>query len=159
MNEGLLNKIASQKKNILTSDKWQGREKVYIDGIELLDEILRTRQYKHSLHIKYLANHHENQIMKIRFSPNPFSFVFLLTGIKQYYIVLETLDLEEATYIWRTEKNNLTLIEAVKGNDNQINIIREIERLAFLVSSPDNFIGILHDYSDKSNGFVLWKNA
>jgi len=37
--------------------------------------------------------------------------------------------------------------------------MREIERLAFLVSSPDNFIGILHDYSDKSKGFVFWKTV
>ena len=78
----MLNKIASQKKNILTYDEWQGREKAYNDGIELMNEILRTKLYRHSLHIKYLANHHENQIMKIRFSLNPFSFVFLLTGIK-----------------------------------------------------------------------------
>lgn len=45
------------------------------------------------------------------------------------------------------------------GIDKQFTIIRQKGRLAFLVSSPDNFIGILHDYSDKSKGFVFWKTA
>lgn len=45
------------------------------------------------------------------------------------------------------------------GTDNHFTIIREKGRKTFLVSSPDNFIGILHDYSDKSKGFVFWKTA
>jgi hypothetical protein len=94
LNKGLFNKFSLQKKNILTSDEWQGREKLYNDAKELLNEILRIRQYRHSLHIQYLSNHHENLIMKIRFALNPFFFVFLLAGIQQYYIVLETLDTE-----------------------------------------------------------------
>lgn len=85
----------------MNSDEWQGREKLLNDGKELLNEILINKQDKYSFHIQYFANNIENQIMKFRFSLNSFSFVFLLAGIKQYYIVLETLDLEEATYIWR----------------------------------------------------------
>jgi hypothetical protein len=53
----------------------------------------------------------------------------------------------------------LSLIEAVKEIDNQLNIISEKGRLAFLVNSPDNFTRILRDYSDSSKGFILWKTA
>ena len=59
-----------------------------------------------------------SQIMKIRFVLNPFSFVFLLAGGQSYFVVLETLDTEEATYIWRTPKDKATLMEEVKQIDN-----------------------------------------
>src|SRR5690606_17234624 len=110
-------------------------------------------------HIQYLADRHENQIMKIRFVLSPFSFVFLLAGESSYFIVLETLDTEEATYIWHTQKNKAALIEEVKHIDKQLSIIREKGRQAFLENSPENFARILHDYSDNKKGFVIWKSG
>jgi hypothetical protein len=124
-----------------------------------LNEILKNKQYKHSQHIQYLADRHENQVMKIRFVLSPFSFVFLLAGEQSYFIVLETLDTEEATYSWHTQKNKASLIEEVKQIDNQLSIIREKGRQAFLENSPVNFTKIIHDYSDNKKGFILWKSA
>jgi hypothetical protein len=46
------------------------------------------------------------QILRIRFVLTPFSFLFLLHGNKKYHIVWETLNSEEATYIWHFEKSN-----------------------------------------------------
>ena len=100
-----------------------------------------------------------SQIMKIRFVLNPFSFVFLLAGEQSYLVVLETLDTEEATYIWHTPKNKASLIEEVKQIDNQLSIIREKGRQVFLENSPENFTKIIHDYSDNKKGFILWKSA
>ncbi len=159
LNKGLLRQFTSQKKNILTSDELQGQNKVYLNAEELLNQILRNRQYKHSEHIQYLADKHESQVMKIRFVLSPFSFVFLLAGHEHYYIVVETLDTEEATYIWKTPKNRVSLIEEVKQIDTQLHIIREKGRQVFLENSPDNFTRIMHDYSDNKKGFVLWKSA
>jgi hypothetical protein len=99
------------------------------------------------------------QIMKIRFVLSPFSFVFLLAGVQSYLVVLETLDTEEATYIWHTPKDKVTLMEEVKQIDRQLNIIREKGRQNFLEISPDNFTRILHDYSDNKKGFIIWKSA
>lgn len=104
LNKGLLKQFTSRKQNIVTSDELQEQGKIYSNAEELLNEILKNKQYKHSQHIQYLADKHENQVMKIRFVLNPFSFVFLLTGEQSYFIVLETLDTEEATYIWHTPK-------------------------------------------------------
>ncbi|MFA5298367.1 MAG: DEAD/DEAH box helicase family protein, partial [Lutibacter sp.] len=157
LNKGLLGKFTSQNKNILTSDELQDQKKVYADAEELLNKILQNKQYKHSQHIQFLAYKHENQTMKIRFVLNPFSFVFLLAGEQLYYIILETLDTEEATYIWHTPKNKSLLIEEVKQIENQLNIIKEKGRQAFLENSPENFSRIMHDYSDNNKGFILWK--
>lgn len=159
LNKGLLKQLNPKKKNILTSDELQEQNKIYSNAEELLNEILKNKQYKHSLHIQYLADKHESQVMKIRFVLNPFSFVFLLSGEQNYFVVLETLDTEEATYIWNTPKNKSSLIEDVKQIDNQLNIIREKGRQAFLENSPDNFTRVIHDYSDNKKGFIIWKSA
>lgn len=159
LNKGLLKQFTLKKQNIVTSDELQDQGKVYSSGEELLNDILKNKQYKHSQHIQYLADKHESRVMKIRFVLNPFSFVFLLSGEQNYFVVLETLDTEEATYIWHTPKNKASLIEEVKQIDNQINIIREKGRKIFLENSPDNFIRIMHDYSDNKKGFIIWKSA
>jgi len=159
LNKGLLKQFTPKKQNILTSDELQGQEKIYSNAEELLNEILKNKQYKHSQHIQYLAERHESQVMKLRFVLNPFSFVFLLAGERNYYVVLETLDTEEATYIWHTQKNKASLIEEVKQIDDQLSIIREKGRQTFLENSPENFAKIIHDYSDNKKGFIIWISA
>jgi superfamily II DNA or RNA helicase len=159
LNKGLHKQFNPKKKNILTSDELQEQDKIYSNAEELLNEILKNKLYKHSQHIQYLADRHESSIMKIRFVLNPFSFVFLLAGEQNYFVVLETLDTEEATYIWHTPKNKSSLIEEVKQIDDQLSIIREKGRQVFLENSPDNFTRILHDYSDNKKGFIIWKSA
>lgn len=155
----LLKQYNPKKQNILTSEELQEQEKVYANAEDLLNEILKNKHYKHSQHIKYLADRHENQVMKIRFVLNPFSFVFLLAGENSYFILLETLDTEEATYIWHTSKNKASLIEEIKQIDNQLSTIKENGRQAFLENCPENFTRIIHDYSDRKKGFIIWKSA
>lgn len=159
LNKGLLKQFTPKKQNILTSDELQEQGKIYSNAEELLSEILKNKQYKHSQHIQYLAGRHESSVMKIRFVLNPFSFVFLISGEQNYFVVLETLDTEEATYIWHAPKNKASLIEEVKQIDNQLSIIREKGRQFFLENSPDNFTRILHDYSESKKGFIIWKSA
>ena len=95
--------------------------------------------------------------MKVRFVLQPFSFVFLLAGTKSYHIVLETLDTEEATYIWHSEKSKSALIDTIKQIDKELNIIKEKGRQAYLETNPNNFSRIIHDYSDSNKGFSTWK--
>jgi superfamily II DNA or RNA helicase len=159
LNKGLLKQFSPKKKNILTSDELQEQDKIYSNAEDLLNEILKNKQYKHSQNIQYLADRHESQVMKIRFVLNPFSFVFLLASENGYFIILETLDTEEATYIWHTPKNKASLIEEVKQIDNQLSVIREKGRQTFLEKSPENFARIIHDYSDNKKGFIIWKSA
>lgn len=158
LNKGLIGQTPITKQNIITSDELQNKQNVYANAESILTNLLKNKNYKHSQHIQFLADNHESNTMKIRFVLQPFSFVFLLSGEQQYHIVLETLDTEEATYIWHTAKDRQMLIETIKQIDQQLNIIRKKGRQTFLESNPKNFNRIMHDYSDDNKGFMLWKN-
>jgi superfamily II DNA or RNA helicase len=132
--------------------------KLYDSGDELLDDFLQNQNYKHQKHLQYLADHHERTILKIRFVLNPFSFVFLLAGKTGFHIVLETLNTEEASYIWHFDNNKKSLPDKLKQVDNDLNTIRNNGRQAFTENPSDNFSRILHDYSNEKKGFIIWKD-
>jgi superfamily II DNA or RNA helicase len=145
--------------NILATPELQNsKQALYPDGLQLLNDMLKNKDFKHSQQLRFLANQHEGEYLKIRFVLNPFAFIFLLSGKEQFHIILETLDTEEATYLWHTDKNKHALISKVKEVDQQLSIIRNKGRQAFLETNPVNFSRILHDYSDKKKGFVIWKD-
>jgi len=147
------------EENLLTTTELQnGKQQLYSDGQQLLDDILKKKNFKHSQQLRFLANRHEGTHLKIRFVLNPFSFVFLLSGEQQFHIILETLDTEEATYLWHIDKNKQAPVEKVKEIDQHLDIIRNKGRQAFLETNPEGFSRILHDYSDKKKGFIIWKD-
>lgn len=152
---------ANQKGNeqLLTVENMQDKkEQLYSDGNELLEDILKGKEFRHSKQLKFLAIKHERSILKIRFVLSPFSFVFLLSGQEQFHIILETLDTEEATYLWHCVKTKQALIKKVKEIDEQLNLIRNKGRHAFLETKPKDFSRILHDYSNVKKGFIIWKD-
>ena len=89
----------------------------------------------------------------------PFSFVFLLYGEQQFHLVLETLDTEEATYLWHFDKGLYLLRERVAMVDRDLQLIRNKGRQAFLANPPSNFSKIVHDYTDERKGFRVWKDV
>ena len=131
---------------------------LYHSEEELLNDLLSNKNVKHYKQLRYLASKHEKDILKLRFVLSPFSFVFLLSGNEQFYLLMETLDTEEATYIWYFEKDVNKLKHSIKEVDQNINLIRNKGRQVFLEQQPSNFIRILHDYSDERKGFVVWKD-
>lgn len=124
---------------------------------DLLDDILKNKKVKHHLQLRCLAERHDSSVLKIRFVLCPFSFVFLLTGEEQYHIIMETLDTEEATYIWHVGKTLSDLKQRLKEIDYDLSIIRNEGRQAFLEKQPAGFSRVLHDYSEEKKGFILWK--
>ena len=46
----------------------------------------------------------------------------------------------------------------LKEIDEQLTVIRNKGRQAFLETQPTNFSRILHDYSDNKKGFIIWKD-
>jgi superfamily II DNA or RNA helicase len=132
---------------------------IYESGEELLSEVLSKGNYIHQRQLHFLAEQHESRVLKIRFVLSPFAFVFLLTGKEQYHIVMETLDTEEATYIWHFPRNIIALKQGILDIDRMLNKIRNEGRQAFLETDPINFSKILHVYSNERKGFVLWKDA
>ena len=131
---------------------------LYGSGEELLEAALKNEQVKHYRQLRYLADRHERTVLKLRFVLSPFSFVFLLAGDEQFHIVMETLDTEEATYIWHIPKDKSLLREALKRIDHDLNIIRQHGRQYFLDTKPAGFSRVVHDYSEGRKGFVVWKD-
>lgn len=132
---------------------------IYESGEELLSDVLSKGCYRHHKQLQYLAEQHEGNVLKIRFVLSPFAFVFLLSGNEQYHVVMETLDTDEATYIWNLPKNIIALKHGIVEIDKQLNKIRNEGRQSFLETNPGGFSRVLHDYSDERKGFVLWKDA
>jgi hypothetical protein len=71
---------------------------------------------------------------------------------------LETLDTEEATYLWHTEKNTLDLKTRLHDINQHLNHIRIHGRQSFLNTEPQNFSKINHDYTNPKKGFILWRD-
>ncbi len=157
LNKEITKSSKPKGKNLLTLDELQEKGKIYSNGNDIIEALLKSKNYKHSKQIQYLAERHENITMKIRFVLHPFSFVFLVANENFYYIILETLDTEEASYIWKCPKNKSMLIDEIARIENNLELIREKGRQAFLENAPINFNRIVHDYSDSKKGFSNWK--
>ena len=84
--------------------------------------------------------------------------MFLIAGTEQYHIILETLDTEEATYLWHFDKSISFLPPKLKEIEHSLQIIRDQGRQAFLDTRPENFSRILHDYADERKGFINWRD-
>lgn len=146
--------------NILDINQLQSDSKsnLYDSGDELLNDFLKNKNYKHQKHLLYLAERHARTILKIRFVLSPFSFVFLIEGAAGFHIIVETLNTEEATYIFSFNNDKKELPEILKQVDLYFNIIKNKGRKGFLENPPMNFSRILHDYSDERKGFIVWKD-
>jgi superfamily II DNA or RNA helicase len=159
--KGIIGRMPIENDNLLSIGQIQGNEtgnQLYQSEEQLLDDILNSKNVKHSKQLRYLSLKHDSSILKIRFVLSPFSFVFLINGMQQYHIVLETLDTEEATYIWHIDKGNANLSSKLKQIDEALGVIRTKGRQTFIESNPDYFTRIVHDYSDDRKGLVIWKD-
>lgn len=136
----------------------QSAHPLYKSGESLLEEVLAYSQFKHHRQLRFLADRHAAHLLKVRFVLHPFSFVFLLEGEKEFHIILETLDTEEASYLWHFEKQISELPKKLSEIDAQLDNIRKNGRQKFLAAPPGNFNRIVHDYSDEMKGFIIWKS-
>ena len=130
---------------------------LYQSEQNFLDDLLRWKNVKHFYQLKYLAQRHDVNVMRIRFVLTPFSFVFLITGEKQYHVILETLDTEEATYTWHLNKDSEDFHQQLQIIDKAITQLMSGGRQMYWDSNPENFSRIVHDYSSPKKGFVSWK--
>jgi hypothetical protein len=119
--------------------------------------LLAIKSSKHYDHLQYLSSQHLSSVLKVRFVLEPFSFLFLLQGDTQYHIVWETLNSEEATYVWHFEKSIEALRRGLKEIEVILQEIKTTSKQDYLKKEHTNFSRIIHDYSDKKKGFVQWK--
>lgn len=133
-------------------------QQVFEDENEFFETLLKKSETKHYKHLRFLSSKHKHEIQKLRFVHKPFSFVFLLSSIDKFYIVWETLDTSEATYI-RTVANNVEELKQVLARtDKIINLIIREGKNEYISRKEENFNRVFHDYTDLQNGFEKWKD-
>jgi len=125
---------------------------------EFLEDLLKITNTKHYKHLRLLSSKHSHGIMKLRFTLKPFAFIFLITGVKNYHFVWETLNTEEATYVWHISKDLEVLKVHLKKIEEIIKAIKIDGKFEYINNTDDNFNRIFHDYSESINGFKKWKN-
>ena len=141
----------------LTSQYQSVYGNMYSSEQDLINDILNIKKTKHFLQLKWLSSKHEGKVLKLRFVLQPFSFLLLLSGENKYHVVWETLDTEEATYIWHAEKTREALRKTLTEIESIIGEIKRNGRQHFLEKETINFSRVLHDYSDTKKGFIVWK--
>ncbi len=149
------------KSSILTLEdlpKEIGTTNFFKNELDLLDSYLENSQPRHYKQLKFLAKKHCSKLMKLRFIIEPFSFLFLLEGNSHYHLVWETLDTEEATYLWHIDKEE-NLMEELNKIDLLITQTLQDGKFHFLDSKPEKFSRLYHDYSDLNKGFIVWKDS
>jgi hypothetical protein len=129
----------------------------YSNDKELFEDLLTISNTKHYKHLRFLSSKHSHDTMKLRFVHKPFSFIFLIQGDRNYHIIWETLDTEEATYVWHITKDINLLKMTLRKIEDIINVIKVQGKTAYISSTEDPFRRIYHDYSELVDGFVKWK--
>ena len=125
---------------------------------ELADDFFKVWQTRHYHQLQYLSGRHAYKIMRLRFILKPFSFLFLLEGEKQNYIVWETLDTEEATYLWPVAKDYRRLKENLEKIGEIISLIQTQGKMAYRTCSEEACHRVLHIYNKGMEGFIKWKD-
>jgi hypothetical protein len=143
--------------DVITENKLKA-DILFEDEKSFVEDILHVSDTKHYQQLRFLSDKHAYSKMRLRFIIKPFSFIFLIQGKDKFYIVWETLNTTEATYIWQEESDVNVLKTALKKVDDIIKNIKLSGKTEYLLKSEKNFNRIYHDYSDPLAGFAKWKN-
>ena len=124
----------------------------------MFEDLLKISNKKHYKHLRFLSSKHSQDLMKLRFVLKPLSFIFLIEGDRNYHVVWETLDTEEATYVWHNNNKDINLLKpTLQKIEDIINLMKVQGKATYLSSTEDEFRRIYHDYSNDVNGFINWK--
>lgn len=145
------------KDEYLTAFVDEDIRELFNDDNDFFETIVEKSATKHYNHLRFLASKHRHDLQKLRIVHKPFSFVFLLSGTDNFHVVWETLDTEEATYMWRFKKDAMSTDQMLAEANLAINIILREGRNEYRLRMESNFERVLHDYKDPQNGFRSWK--
>lgn len=132
-------------------------QQIFKDDTELFETLLERSKTKHHAHLRFLSSRHNTELAKLRLVQKPFSFVFLLGGIDRIHIVWETLDTEEATYIWTVANDSNNVQQILMNTDKTIHFIVRDGKNEYVGRHEENFKRVFHDYSNLQDGFISWK--
>ncbi len=129
----------------------------YSNEKDFLEDLIKISNSKHYNHLRYLSSKHAHDIIKLRFAQKPLSYIFLVSGHNNYHFIWETLDTEEATYVWSVEKNLSQLKSSLQNIEEAIKRIKEHGKKVYLNSIKEKPNRIFHDYTDSKKSFEKWK--
>lgn len=132
-------------------------QQVFKDENDFLETVLKKPGTKHHPHLRWLSSKHRHGLEKLRLVHKPFSYIFLLDSTDNFYIIWETLDTEEATYIWKFKKDTMTTDQILGEINKAINLITKEGRNEYRQRLETNFGRVFHDYFDPQRGFKIWK--
>lgn len=135
----------------------ENTQQVFKDENDFLETLLKRSGTKHHHHLRWLSSKHRHDLEKLRLVHKPFSYVFLLASSDHYYIIWETLDTEEATFIWKFRKDAMTTDQILAEMNTALNLIAKKGRNEYRTRLESNFGRVFHDYNDPQNGFKIWK--
>lgn len=140
----------------LTEGRSNGRA-FYDNEQAMVNDLLQITDTKHYRHLRYLSDRHLHNVMRLRFILRPFSFIFLLEGERNYHIIWETLDTEEATYVWHIPRDREKARLMLRKIEEIINVVKIQGKTAYISTADDQYRRIYHDYSELVDGFLTWK--
>ena len=82
-----------------------------------------------------------------------------MAGNNKYHVIWETLDSEEATYIWHFDRSIEALRKGLSEIEEILKKIKATSKLDYLRNDHPNFSRIIHEYGDVRKGFVSWKGV
>lgn len=134
-------------------------QQFFKDENDFFENLLEKSETKHYKHLRFLSSKQRQDLQKLRIVHKPFSFVFLLSSVDNFHFVWETLDTQEATYIWTYPNDTNRLKEFLTHTDKTINLILKERKIEYISRNEENFKRVFHDYTDIQNGFKNWKDS
>lgn len=135
----------------------ENTQQVFKDENDFLETLLKRPGTKHHPHLRWLSSNHRHDLEKLRLVHKPFSYVFLLDNTDNFFIVWETLDTEEATFIWKFKKDAMTTDQILAYTNKDINLIAKEGRNEYRARLESNFGRVFHEYQNPQTGFKTWK--
>lgn len=128
------------------------------DANWLLEKIFSKSQTKHYIHLRYLSSKQKADDFKLSITGKPLSFIFLLESKGNYFLIWETYNTDEATYLWKIEGNNAEdILSETEDIIEKIKWLRKGNKLAYINSKPKNFKRLEHEYVGADFGFKKWQ--
>jgi hypothetical protein len=82
----------------------------------------------------------------------------VIKGARDHYLVWETYETEEATYIWKLASSDKKgQAGEVKALLDTVAWLRASNKIQYIRSKASNFWRIEHDYAEKDWGIEKWK--
>lgn len=118
----------------------------------VLNDLIQESKTKHYHHIRFLSAKQAIDLQKLSISSKPFSFVFVIRQQMDIFLVWETYNTLEATYIWKIASN-----EDIPMKFGLIQAMKKGKRMQYRNKKEKGFYFINHDYQQPLNGFHKWK--